>query len=223
VVSVPTTAALIGGHAAMLGTALRAAGAPGRAIVVVVGLLVVAGVAASLHPAGSVAYLAVTGCVVRLAAAGELRGLGLGTPCSFTAVVLGALAGAFIGAHLLVSAMLTFGYRIRIDAAVLPLVLYDVGAQVLATETFFRGLLFNRAQRRWSFAVAVTVTTAASAVRYLVDPLLPRTIEIVVGTIFYVCLLGLTTSALLWRFGTIVPGLIASTLFFAAYRLLAPR
>lgn len=214
---------LIGGHAAMLGTALGSAGVPVRAVVVAVGALVVAATAASIHPVASVAYLAVPWWVARLAVAGELRALGLGTPCSGVALALGALAGAFLGGHVLVSAMFTFGYRIRVDAAALPLVFYDVGAQVLATELFFRGFLFNRAQRRWTFGAAMVLTTAASAVRYLVDPLLPHTIEIVVGTVFYVCLLGVTTSALLWRFGTLVPGLLASALFFAAYRLLAAQ
>lgn len=211
---------LIGGHAAMLGTALGWAGARARAVVVVVGMLVVAATAATVHPAASVAYLVVTWCIARLAMAGELRALGLGTPCPAFALALGALAGVFLGGHVLVSATLTSGYRIRVDASVLPLLLYDVGAQVLATELFFRGWLFNRAQRRWSFAAAVALTTAASMLRYLLDPLLPHTVEIVVGTLFYVCLLGVTTSALLWRFGTIVPGLLASGLFFAAYRLL---
>lgn len=212
---------LTGGQAVMLGTALGSAGAPVRAIVVAIALLVLAASAASAHPAAAVAYLAVPWWVARLAATGGLRPLGLGTPCPASALAVGALAGVFLGGHLLVSAMLTFGYRIRLDAAALPFVLYDAGAQVLATELFFRGVLFNRAQRRWSFGPAVVLATAASAVRYLVDPLLPHTIEIVVGSIFYVCLLGVTTSALLWRFGTIVPGLVASALFFAAYRLVA--
>jgi membrane protease YdiL (CAAX protease family) len=214
---------LIGGHALMLGTALRSAGAPVRAVGLAVGLLVIAGASAAAHPVASAAFLAVPCCVARLAVAGELRALGLGTPCPRGALALGALAGTFLGAHVLVSAMLTAGYRIRVGVAALPLVLYDVGAQVLATELFFRGFLFNRAQRRWSFGAAVALTTAASAVRYLVDPLLPDGVEIVVGTLFYVCLLGVVTSALLWRFGTLVPGLVASTLFFAAYRLLGLR
>ena len=218
---IPAMVVLIGGHAAMLGTALGSAGAPMRAVVVVVGILLVAATAATVHPAASVAYLAVTWCVARLALAGELRALGLGTPCPPSALALGVLAGVFLGGHVLVSAMLTSGYRIRFDANVLRFVLYDVGAQVLATEMFFRGLLFNRAQRRWSFGAAAALTTAASALRYLLDPLLPHTLEVIVGTLFYVCLLGVTTSALLWRFGTIVPGLFASALFFAGYRLLA--
>ena len=221
--SLPALVVILGGHAAMLGTALGAAGAPRGAVLAVVGLLVTAGAAAAVHPIASIAYLAVPWCVTRLALAGELRALGLGTPCPRFALALGVLAGAFLGGHVLVSATLTFGYRVRADAGALPLVLYDVGAQVLATEIFFRGFLFNRAQRRWSFGAAAALTTAASVVRYLADPLLPHGVEIIVGTLFYVGLLGIVTSALLWRFGTLVPGLVASALFFAAYRLVGPR
>ena len=36
---------------------------------------------------------------------------------------------------------------------------YDVGANVLAAECFFRGALFNRAQRRWSFAAAAALAS----------------------------------------------------------------
>jgi hypothetical protein len=41
------------------------------------------------------------------------------------------------------------------------------------------------------------------------------------GALFYMTLLGAVNCWLLWRSGSLVPGLIASLLFFMAYRGLA--
>ena len=57
--------------------------------------------------------------------------------------------------------------------------------------------------------------------RYLSDPLLPGQIEVVVGALFYLTILGLVNCWLLWWSGSVVPGLLASALFFLAYRALA--
>jgi hypothetical protein len=91
---------------------------------------------------------------------------------------------------------------------------------VLAAECFFRGALFDRAQRRWSLAVAALVTTAACLARYLVDPLLPRTLEVAAGAAFYIGLLSAGSCWLYWRSGSVVPGLAAGVVFFTVYRLL---
>ena len=45
-------------------------------------------------------------------------------------------------------------------------------------------------------------------------------VEIVVGAIFYMAMVGIASAWLLWRFGSLVPGLVAATLVFAAYRTL---
>src|SRR5207244_1245561 len=78
-------------------------------------------------------------------------------------VIAGILVGAGLSSHLLISASRTLGVQVRVDHVpeVLAAIAYDVGANVLAAECFFRGALFNRAQRRWSFATAATVATAA--------------------------------------------------------------
>jgi hypothetical protein len=91
---------------------------------------------------------------------------------------------------------------------------------VLAAECFFRGALFNRAQRRWSFAVAVTLSTMGYVLRYLVDPLLPKSADLVVGAVFYLALLGAINCWLLWWSQSLVPGLLSALVFFAAYRTL---
>ena len=166
--------------------------------------------------------------VARLAARGRLAALGLGPRVPRRPLVAGVGIGVFLGAHLLVSASRTFGYRVRADPIEVAVwTAYDVGANVLAAECFFRGALFQRAQRRASFATAVVVSTAACLVRYLVDPLLPRTAAVAIGTVFYLSLVSVGNCWLLWWSGSLVPGVAASLIFFAAYRLLetggAPR
>ena len=84
-------------------------------------------------------------------------------------------------------------------------------------------LFFDRALRRWSFATATTVATAAYLARYLVDPLLPKNAELVAGAVFYLALLGVANCWLLTRSQSLVPGLLSSLLFFAAYRTLGAR
>lgn len=209
------------GHGAMLGTALAWAGQPVSTQIAATGMVALAATSARLHPLGAVAYLAVPLWIGRLSARGRLRALGLGVPCPPRALGAGVLVGLCLGAHVLVSAALTFGYRVRLEPErYLGAVLYDVGAQVLATETFCRGAVFNRAQRRWPLGPALILATAVTLVRYLVDPLLPRKIEMVLGMAFYVSMLALATGWLFWRFGSLVPGLAATLLFFVAYRTL---
>jgi hypothetical protein len=139
------------------------------------------------------------------------------------ALAAGVLLGAALGAHLLVNASLTLGYRIRTGswAELVGWWGYDVGANVLAAEAFFRGALFERAWRRWSLATATALSTAASVTRYLVDPLLPRSLEVAAGAAFYLILLGGGNCWLLARTGSLGPPLVAATIFFGAYRLLA--
>ena len=57
--------------------------------------------------------------------------------------------------------------------------------------------------------------------RYLTDPLLPGEIEVVIGALFYITILGVINCWLLWWSGSLAPGLLSSALFFLAYRVLA--
>ncbi len=212
------------GHGALLATALAWAGVGKGASLTAVGLLGAAGAAASLHPAGALAYLSVPVFLLHHARRGELRGLGLGGPVGWAAALAGASVGAFLGAHLLVSASRTLSVRIGAGslAALLAAAAYDVGANVPATEAFFRGALFNRAQRRWSLPTAAALSTAGCVARYLLDPLLPRSLELLVGAAFYMTLLSATSCWLFWRSGSLLPGALAALVFFAAYRLVSP-
>ena len=135
----------------------------------------------------------------------------------------GAIFGLLLGAHLLVNASLTLGYRVHTGAwaELIGWWAYDVGANVLAAEAFFRGALFDRAYRRWSFAAAAALSTTASVARYLVDPLLPHSPEILAGAGFYLVLLGAGNCWLVARTGSLAPPLAAASVFFGAYRLLA--
>lgn len=217
------------GHGALLATALTWDGAtdprprarlpPG--VLAVILLALSAGLAAA-HPLGALAYLGIPAWLAGRVARGRLRSLGLAGLPDARAVLTGAGVGAVLGAHLLVSASGTLGHRPHLEAGtLLPALAYDLGANVISAELFFRGALFNRAQRRWSFGAAASLATAACVVRYLVDPLLPKTPEMALGAAFYVALLSVANCWLLWRWGSLVPGLLSSLVFFSAYRTLA--
>lgn len=221
-------AGVAAGHGGLLGTALAWALGPGPALRpagVAVALLALAAGAAALHPAGGLAYLCVPLWVLSLGRGGALASLALGPAPTLPALLAGLSAGAFLGGHLLVSASRSLGYRVGEGAldTWLGALAYDAGANVLSAEVFFRGALFNRAQRRWSFGLALGLSTAATVARYLVDPLLPKTVELVIGAVFYVTLLAATNCWLVWWSGSLVPAVLSALVFFAAYRLLGVR
>jgi hypothetical protein len=211
-----------GAQGAMLATAVAWAARPPRGAPApgVAALVVLAGaVGAALLPAGALAYLAAPVWLALERA--RLPGLGLDR-APLALVAAGAGLGALLGAHLLVTASMTLGYGVHVPpaGALAVWLAYDAGANVLATEAFFRGALFDRAQRRWPFAVAAALATAACLGRYLVDPLLPKSLETVAGAVFYLSLLSAAACWLYARSGSILPGAVAGLVFFAAYRLL---
>ena len=213
------------GHGALLATALAWGRVDSATGLIAIALLGLAAAASSLGTLGAPMYLAPALWIFWLAARGRLERLSLGTPVSPRGVVAGAAVGVGLSSHLLVSASLTLGVQVRVDhpADTLAAIAYDVGANVLAAECFFRGALFSRAARRWSFPTAATLATAAYVLRYLVDPLLPKSIELVAGAMFYLALLGAINCWLLAWSQSLVPGVISATVFFAAYRTLGPR
>ena len=188
--------------------------------------LLIAATACTGAPWGCLAYLlpllAMARAVRRHPECGRM---GLAFSADWRALAGGAAVGCFLGAHLLLSASRTFGYPVRLNppAPYLTGVLYDAGANVLSAECFFRGTLFNRWQRRWSFWPAALAATGFSILRYLADPALPRTVEMLAGAVFYLTLLSLAGCALLWHSGSLLPSLAASFLFFSAYRMLHVR
>jgi uncharacterized membrane protein len=215
-------AGVTAGHGALLVTALAWSGVRSSSSVVAVVLLALAATADAVVPFGAGAYLLPALWVLRLAVRGQLAALGLGTPISPQGMVAGTLVGAGLSTHLLLSASRTLGVQTRVDhvSEVLAAIAYDLGANVLAAECFFRGALFQRSQRRWSFAAAAAVATVAYVARYVVDPLLPKTVELVIGAVFYLALLGVINCWLMWRYESLVPGLVSALVFFAAYRTL---
>jgi hypothetical protein len=229
---VPTTLARAVGAGAAHGSLLATAVAwttrpfdPSRRLLPVGAMLVaLGGAVAATAPLGAAAYLLAPLWLwrrrSRLAALGVAR-RGIGRW-----LVAGAILGAVLGAHLAITASLTLGYRVgwpdtlRMGLGLGPWLAYDVGANVLAAECFFRGALFDRAQRRWSLGTATALSTAACVARYLVDPLLPRTLEVAAGAAFYITVLSAGNCWLYWRSASVVPGWVAGGVFFAAYRLL---
>jgi len=138
-------------------------------------------------------------------------------------LISGLAAGGFLGLHLLITASLTFGYRVHAGTAVYASALaYDVGANVLSAEWLFRGALFTACWRRSSFWPAALATTSLGVLRYLLDPALPPAAEARAGAIFYLGLAGLTACALRAWSGSLLPGYLTGLAFFVAYRTLTP-
>jgi hypothetical protein len=147
-----------------------------------------------------------------------------GTP-SAGAIIGSALFGLGLGVHLLVSAGLTLGHHVRLGpvADLAGWWAYDLGANALSAEAFFRAALFERAHRRWAFPAAAAASVGATVVRYLADPLLPHSAEMIAGAAFYLALLAAGNCWLLARTGSLLPPYAAGLAFFAVYRLLATR
>jgi len=202
-------------------TVARADGRAKDILPVGIALTALAGaVSAALTPSGAIAYLLAPIWLWRRRSL--LPALGLPGAPRPRPVLEGIGLGAVLGIHLIFTASLTSGYRIARPAPVDlgRWLAYDLGANVLAAECFFRGAVFDRAQRRGSFATAASVSTVACVARYLVDPLLPRTLEMMAGAAFYMTLLSVGNCWLYWRSGSVLPGLAAGGVFFAVYRLL---
>ncbi|MFQ5521639.1 MAG: hypothetical protein ACE5FK_09590, partial [Candidatus Methylomirabilia bacterium] len=216
-----------GFHGGLLAGALAAAWGGARGwggpATLLTGFLLGAGVSYQLSPWGSLAYLVppliVAGLGWRHA---HLRRLSWDRPEDLRALLLGALIGLFLGAHLLFSASRTFGYPVRLTPAapLLAAFAYDVGANVLSAELFIRGTLFNAWLRRWGFSAGATCATGVFVLRYLADPSLPRTLEVTAGAVFYLALLSVAGCALTARSGSLLPSAVASLCFFGAYRAL---
>ena len=186
--------------------------------------MVLASIAARLHPLGALAFLLMPGLLLLEAwRAPRLHAIGLGGARPIHALA-GLAVGAFLGAHLLVTASRTFGYRLQAAGlpAYLSAVAYDAGANALSAEWLFRGAVFSMLWRRWSFWPAALLTTALSLLRYLFDPALPHAAEARAGAVFYLGLVGLIACALRAWSGSLLPGYLAALAFFAAYRMLAP-
>lgn len=190
--------------------------------IIIILVLALATAGARWDPRAAIFYLASPVWLTVLTISGRLEVLGLRSQIPVGGSLLGFAAGLMLGGHMLLAAAVTFGHRVTTDSLVLTAIAYDAGANVPSSELFFRGALFNRLQRRWSFAAAVTVATAMSLLRYLVDPLLPRAPEVILGTLVYVTLLSVINAWLLWWSGSLLPGLVASFVFFAAYRMVGP-
>lgn len=209
-----------------LGWVLATDGAPGWAGPVTrLGVATtLAAVAARLAPWGPVAFgLIPLLLLIEAHRVPALRALGIGG-CRPKHAVAGLTAGAFLGAHVLITASLTFGHRVHVGslAAYAGALGYDIGANVLSAEWLFRGAIFTWGWRRFTFWPAALVSTALALLRYLLDPALPHVAEARVGAIFYLGLVGLVACALRAWSGSLLPGYLAGLVFFAAYRTLAP-
>lgn len=209
-----------------LGWLLATGGAPGwRGPVVRLGAAVtLASIAARLAHWGAVAFvLTPVLLLVEARRRPALRALGM-VGCRVEHALAGLAAGGFLGAHLLITASLTFGYRVHTSslAAYAGPLAYDLGANVLSAEWLFRGAIFSWGWRRSSFWPAALASTALALLRYLLDPALPHAAEARAGAVFYLGLVGLVACALRAWSGSLLPGYLAGLAFFAAYRTLTP-
>jgi hypothetical protein len=186
--------------------------------------MTLAPVAARLIPWGALAFAVMPGLLlIEAHRRPALRALGL-AGCRLRHALAGAAAGGFLGAHVLITASLTFGHRAYTSslAAYGAALAYDLGANVLSAEWLFRGAVFSWGWRRFTFWPAALVSTALALLRYLLDPALPHAAEARAGAIFYLGLVGLVACALRAWSGSLLPGYLAGLAFFAAYRTLAP-
>jgi hypothetical protein len=223
-------AGLVAIHGVLLSATLSRAAAAGRPAwsstgpaLVTIGLVTVALATAELDRHAAIACLSVLIWLAVVARRGRLGPTGVRSPSPAGATFVGLGIGAILGAHLLLSAPLTLGYRLRADGAgpYLAALAYDVGLNVPSSELFFRGVLFEGLQRRASFATAAAVATAGYVIRYLVDPHLPHAVEAIAGAVVYLSLLSLACCWLFWRSGSVAPGAAGALAFFAGYRALA--
>jgi hypothetical protein len=215
-------------HGALLTAALGAAAGAGGGTwtattpAVITMALVALGTAASRFDSrGPMLYLVVLLWLSWLGARGRLAPLGVHAASS-RAMLVGGLTGAALGGHVLLSAAFTLGYRLRDDGlgAWLLALAYDAGVNVPSAELFVRGVVFDRLQRQVSLAAGAVVATVFYLVRFLSDPRLPATVEVLAGATLYLTLLSLANSWLFWWSGSLLPGLASALVFFAAYRLL---
>jgi hypothetical protein len=186
--------------------------------------LILASLAARLFAAGAFAYLLVPFVLAHDADrwSGLLGRVGWRFPAEPRAILLGAAAGMFLGLHLLITSSMTLGYAASVpDAGIyLAALAYDVGASAVTAEWLFRGAIFSTLWWRWSFWPAAAASTGCALIRYLLDPSLPRAIEVMAGAAFYLVLLGLASCALRAWSGSLLPGYVATVVFFAVYRTL---
>jgi len=216
-------------HAGFLATGCAAAmgGSAGwrRSASRLAAVVVIASLMSRATPWGAISFLALPIVLffdfARRPAA-PLVGLAWPTPA---AAALGLAAGLSLGTHLLIASSRTFGYAIQIDGwpHYLVAVAYDIGVSAVSAEWLFRGALFGRWWRRWSFGPAAVLATACAVTRYVLDPNLPQTVDARLGAIFYMGLLGLTGCGLRAWSGSLVPGYLATVGFFVLYRALSSR
>jgi hypothetical protein len=214
-------------HAGLIaiGWLVATAAAPGwRGPVVRLGIAaILASIAARVTTGGPLAFLLVPAVLIHeTRGVPAMRAIGMDGARPIH-LLTGLAAGSFLGLHLLLTASLTFGYRVHASAAAYASALaYDVGANVLSAEWLFRGALFTACWRRSSFWPAALATTGLAVVRYLLDPALPPAAEARAGAIFYLGLVGLVACALRAWTGSLLPGYLTGLAFFAAYRTLTP-
>lgn len=185
--------------------------------------VILAAIAARLSLWGPLAFLLVPAVLIHeTRGRAAIRAIGM---CAArpTHLLAGLAAGGFLGLHLLLTASLTFGYRVHTSpSAYASALAYDIGANVLSGEWLFRGALFTAWWRLGSFWPAALATTGLALVRYLLDPALPSAPEARAGAVFYLGLVGLVACALRAWSGSLLPGFLAGLAFFAAYRTLTP-
>jgi hypothetical protein len=231
---VAAVAAVATVHGGLIAAALVWNGASLREACVPIVLLALARTAAAVHALGAAAYVAVPLWLV-LRNPQSLRPTGLGRawltrpesahrerarPSPTGASLIGALAGAALALHLFVCASRTLGYGVRVvPSTVLPALAYDLGANVISAEIFFRGAVLAQLWRGGSFAFALAAATAATTVRYCLDPFVAST-ELRAGAAVYMTLLAIVNGVLYRWAGSLLPGLTASAVFFAGYRLI---
>ncbi len=148
--------------------------------------------------------------------------IGLGTANWKENVFVGILAGAFLGAHMLL-VVTAMGRKLIFNPWPYSLWLlgYELGIQSLGEELFFRGFLFNYwyNYRGKGFWAAAFLTGVFNVLVYMVKALWISFAPLTLGAQFYIMTMAIVNAALFrWR-GSILSCWISNAIFSLAASL----
>jgi len=149
----------------------------------------------------------------------QARSIGLDFERAGYKILYGALGGGILISHLWVTLFYSASpFRTKPGLYFLFTFCYEVGAQSLSEEIFFRGFLFNYLYnvRRVRVQWAIILVSLLNVSIYLVKFRATGGLYELLGPAFYAFVMAMLNAILLRRLGGILPGLILNVLFSMA-------